>query len=120
MVTSDHTCKTVSDKVWFGVVVGVSEDVCDCHRVCGHETAATNETSVYKIWTIARDPICDEVVVFLVMHFLEISCEQRRRWRAGKMAQRGSELSENEEKEGMEETCDHSNKSGGEEKGRHT
>jgi ligand-binding sensor protein len=42
----------------------------------GHEPAATDETAIYKCGAKLFFPVVDEVVIFLVMHFSEVSDEK--------------------------------------------
>lgn len=65
-----HTCQIIPDELWFGILIGVAEDMCNGEGISCDETTTPKEASVDKSGTVFRDPLCDEICVFLVVHLL--------------------------------------------------
>lgn len=98
-MSGGHGSETVSDKVGFGVVVGVAENVGDCNGVRGHEPAPADEAAIDKSGAVCCLPVCDEVCIFLIVHLAEVAHEEGRRGRAAKEAEGGEVLAEEEANE---------------------
>jgi hypothetical protein len=98
-----HSSQIVSDELWFGEGVGMSEYVTNGGDVGRHETSATQKASVYKGGAIQTSPATDEVYVLLVIELPKVADEDGLRWRTGERAERGSELLEEGDDEGEEE-----------------
>ena len=77
LVPRSHSGQTVSDKVWFWVLVRVAEDMCDCEWVGCHEPAAPDEAAVDESRAVRGLPARDEPVVFLVVHLREVAHDER-------------------------------------------
>lgn len=68
-----HTSQTIPHKIRLRVLIRITKDMGDCHRVGDHQSSTTEKSMIYECGPICILPAGDEVVILLVMHCGEVS-----------------------------------------------